>query len=67
MAKEINIGVDGTARRATDLLFGVDNIARRVVEGYIGVDGIARLFYAAEEIVPTPEWYYSGEIEAGET
>lgn len=66
MATGVSIGADGKAREVKDSFFGVDGIARRVIEGYIGVDGKARLFYVAEPYTPTAEWYFSGDVQAGE-
>ena len=38
------VGIEGKARKATNLYVGVDGKARKVVRAYIGVDGKAQKF-----------------------
>lgn len=38
------VGIDGKARKATDLYIGIDGKARKIVRAYVGVDGKARKF-----------------------
>lgn len=41
------VGIDGKARKITNMYVGVDGVARKIIKGYVGVDGIARLIYSA--------------------
>ena len=41
------VGIDGKARKITNMYVGVDGVARKIIKGYVGVDGIARLIYIA--------------------
>ena len=50
MATEIDVGVNGVARRVGDAYVGVNGVARKITAGYIGVNGVARLCYA-------PNWF----------
>ena len=45
------VGVNGLARKVTDLYVGVNGVARRVSKGYVGVNGVARQFYSAAQPV----------------
>jgi hypothetical protein len=47
MANGAYIGIDGLARKVTNMYIGVDGVARKVKTGYIGVDGIARQFWTS--------------------
>ncbi len=53
MAKEINIGINGVARKVPDIYIGINGVARKVTEGYIGINGVAQPFYTADNGVYT--------------
>ncbi|MBU5626540.1 hypothetical protein KQI82_06350 [Oscillibacter sp. MSJ-2] len=51
MARKAYIGIDGTARKATNIYIGVDGVAHKVKAAYVGVDGVAEKFWP--KIIPS--------------
>lgn len=60
------IGIDGAAKKITDIYIGVDNVSKKVLKGYVGVDGVAKLFWAGS--IPFPDFLidFNGYVEGTE-
>lgn len=60
------VGVDGVAKKVTDMFVGVNGVAKKVSEGWIGVNGIARKFWPCLELKDVPAGSIIQLDEAGD-
>lgn len=54
MAKQGYVGIEGKARKITDIYVGVDGKARKVKRAYVGVDGKAHMWFS--DVKPGTYW-----------
>ena len=44
------VGIDGVAKKVTDMLVGINGVAKKIPDAWIGINGIARKFWPCLEL-----------------